>query len=284
MLDPLHAGAIRATLLLGALLLSCVETRGSAWMAEPLVPDDSDDRLLPESRPSRPASRRDIRGRAIGQRSVPRQPETQSGQDTPVAPPAAGRSLGIFHNTYYSFPDASEYSGKTTPIFNAQCHKIGDVPTDFHDVLCVQGSGRLSSRQTVSFAKRDCACARQCPRSGQRICYETLDPSHFPWGRGARGRPITPFHTVAIDSTLIPLGTTLYVPAYFGLPTPDGRVHDGCFVAEDRGLKVVGPRVDVYTGSEAATHDWNQRIPTAAGVEVFAEHPHCERTGGDANR
>ncbi len=56
---------------------------------------------------------------------------------------------------------------------------------------------------------------------------------------------------------------------------PNGTVHDGCFRAEDRGLKVVGHRVDVFTGGEAAMNDWNQRVPTAQGVELYADHPLC---------
>ncbi len=64
----------------------------------------------------------------------------------------------------------------------------------------MQGSGRLGAGQTVSFAKRDCACAAVCPRTGQKICFERLDPARFPSGRGASGGPITPLRTVAVDT------------------------------------------------------------------------------------
>ena len=221
--------------------------------------------------------RRDTRAHTLGR---PQKPSTRASRPSEATSPVAGRSLGVFHNTYYSFPDASEYSGPTATVFDAQCKPIADVPRSFHDKLCVQGSGRLANGRTVSFAKRDCACASQCPRSGQHICYEALDPARFPWGRGALGRPITPFRTVAVDSKVIALGTVLYIPAFSSVPMPNGVIHDGCFRAEDRGLKVVGNSIDVYTGGEAATNDWNQRVNTGQGVEVFVGHPRCESTLG----
>lgn len=217
--------------------------------------------------------RRDTRSHTIGK---PRRPEQSRTEPSSATSPVTGRSLGVFHNTYYSFPNEAEYDGAKTTIFDATCKPIAEVPKAFHDKLCVQGSGRLASNRTVSFAKRNCECAALCPRSGQKICYEALDPAAFPWGRGATGKAITPFRTIAVDSKVIALGTPVFIPAYTSQPMPDGSVHDGCFLAEDRGLKVVGHRVDVFTGGEAATHDWNQRVPTAQGVEIFMGHPRCD--------
>jgi 3D (Asp-Asp-Asp) domain-containing protein len=131
--------------------------------------------------------------------------------------------------------------------------------------------------QTVSFAKRDCACAAVCPRTSQRICYERLDPARFPHGRGATGGPITPFLTVAVDVSVIPLGTALFVPELVGLPRADGSPHDGCFIAQDRGLKVVGKHIDVFTGDPAMTIAWNARVPSNQGVHVRLGDARCTR-------
>ncbi len=64
----------------------------------------------------------------------------------------------------------------------------------------------------MSFAKRDCTCAEVCPRTGQRICFEALDATSFPWGRGASGRPIAPLRSIAADTSVLPMGTVLYIP------------------------------------------------------------------------
>ena len=264
----------RCVLPIGLVLIlsGCVETRGSAWMKEPLAADEDPPSMIEE--PEEPDRvQRDTRAHTLGQ---PRRPTEQSTKPADATSPIAGRSLGVFHNTYYSFPNESEYAGAKTTIFDASCSAIAEVPKAFHDKLCVQGSGRLASHRTVSFAKRDCTCAAVCPRSGQKICYEALDPTRFPWGRGAMGKPITPFRTIAVDTKVIPMGTPVFIPAYVSVPMPDGTIHDGCFRAEDRGLKVVGHSVDVFTGGEADTQEWNQQVPTGQGVEIFAGHPRCD--------
>lgn len=181
---------------------------------------------------------------------------------------------GVYRNTYYDFPHEGE-GDKDATLFDAACAPIARVTRRFHDQVCVQGSGQLGTGQTVSFAKRDCACAAVCPRTGQRICFDRLDPARFPHGRGATGGPITPLYTVAVDTSVIPLGTVLYVPEMAGLPRADGSPHDGCFVAQDRGLKVVGRHLDVFTGDPATTARWNALVPSNKGVHVRIGNPRC---------
>lgn len=183
---------------------------------------------------------------------------------------------GVYRNTYYDFP--SEGAGaEDATIYDASCAPIARVTQTFHDQVCVQGSGRLRAGPTVSFARRDCACAAVCPRTGQKICFERLDPARFPSGRGATGGPITPLRSVAVDTSVIPLGTAIYVPELVGLPRADGSPHDGCFVAEDRGLKVVGRHLDVFTGDPSMTARWNARVPSNQGVHVRIGDPRCAR-------
>jgi 3D (Asp-Asp-Asp) domain-containing protein len=191
----------------------------------------------------------------------------------------SGKVLGTFKNTYYDFPSEGDFDGEKVDLMNAECRAITGVPRGFYESVCVQGSGTLKAGGTVSFAKRDCACAAECPRTGQRICFDLLDKKQFPWGRGAMGKPITPLLTVAVDSSVIPLGTPLYIPEYEGVARdPSGSaVHDGCFIAEDRGLKVQGQHVDVFTGYREITQLWNRLVPSNKGVTVVLESPRCKR-------
>jgi len=186
----------------------------------------------------------------------------------------AGAGEPLFRNTYYDFPREGG-GAKEATVFDAACAPIARVTQKFHDQVCVQGSGRLGTGETVSFARRDCACAAVCPRTSQKICFERLDPARFPHGRGAAGSAITPTRTVAVDVSLIPLGTRIFVPEYAGLPRPDGSTHDGCFVAEDRGLKVVGRHIDLFTGDPSFTSQWNALVPSNRGVHVRMNDPHC---------
>ena len=189
-----------------------------------------------------------------------------------------GRSLGTFRNTYYDFPSEAAFDGAKVALKSASCETIREVPRGFYESVCVQGSGRLASGRTVSFAKRNCACAEVCPRTGEKICFEALDAAKFPFGRGATGRAITPLFTVAVDSDEIPLGTPLYVPELAGLPRDDdGSRHDGCFLAEDRGVRVRGKQVDVFTGDPRTTTLWNRLVPSNRGVTVIVGSSRCRR-------
>lgn len=209
--------------------------------------------------------------------AAPERPTDEAGGAVDVRPaPGASGAGGPFRNTYYDFP-AEAAAGSGATIYDAQCKPIANVDPAFHDAVCVQGSGRLASGVTVSFAKRDCACASVCPRTGQRICFEALDPGRYPWGRGATGKPIAPLRTVAVDTSVIPLGARLFIPEAVGLPRPDGTAHDGCFVAEDRGKRVVGLHVDLFTGDPATTALWNARLPSNRGVHVMVGDPRCAK-------
>jgi 3D (Asp-Asp-Asp) domain-containing protein len=240
---------------------------------------------LPEENRRAPA-RKPLHSRVIGEgkpgaaQGAANEEGSMSGAGRGAAGAAlGGRSLGVFRNTYYDFPSEADFEGATVPLKNARCETIGQVPRTFFESVCVQGSGTLSSGATVSFAKRDCSCAENCPRTDQRICFDVLDPATFPWGRGATGKAITPLVTVAVDSDVIPLGTPVYVPELDGLArdVQASAVHDGCFVAQDRGVRVKGKHLDIFTGHTSITLLWNRLVPSNQGVTVILDSPRCTR-------
>jgi 3D (Asp-Asp-Asp) domain-containing protein len=191
--------------------------------------------------------------------------------------PVDGELLGVFRNTYYDFPAEFSFQGPKVLLMNASCKPISEVPRAFYDAVCVQGSGTLVNGTTVSFSKRDCGCAEVCPRTGQKICFDALDQEQFPWGRGALGKAITPLLSIAVDSTVIPLGTVVYIAEFDGVERrPGGARHDGCFVAEDRGMKVKGEHVDIFTGNPSTTQHLNQVVPSNVGVHVYSGTARCQ--------
>lgn len=280
----------------GALLLPIAcNTAGSAWMAQPmdgeLTSAPPPENLAEEQAPSRP--QRSTRTQVIGEPPPPDDSArsmagsgsggfVQPGGRRPAPAKLDGKVLGTYKNTYYDFPSESDFEGEPLNLMNAACKPIVSVPRSFYESVCVQGSGTLRSGGTVSFAKRDCSCAAECPRTGQRICFDLLDKQRFPWGRGATGKGITPLLTVAVDSSIIPLGTSLYIPEYDGVARdPSGATrHDGCFLAEDRGLAVKGEHVDIFTGHREITQLWNRLVPSNAGVTVVVDSPRCKRSPG----
>ena len=266
-----------ATVAFGGLLLSTACSGGSAWMTEPVRdPSDEDGRRFePPPEPTAPSQGDRFRTRSIGgPREAPRvRAQRVRGEKL------QGRVLGTFRNTYYDFPTETEHTGEQVDLFNASCESIAKVPRGFFEAVCVQGSGLLAVGRTVSFAKRDCECAEVCPRTDQKICFDSLDPAVFPWGRGALGKAITPQLTVAVDDKVIPMNTPIYIPDYDGLPRDPAQssFHDGCFIAQDRGSKVVGRHVDIFTGQSATTLLWNHLVPSNKGVTVVLDSPRCAR-------
>ncbi|HEX2882057.1 MAG TPA: 3D domain-containing protein [Polyangiaceae bacterium] len=271
---------MRAGLVSFLILCTQISCSGTDWIREGIEAEKAGDAFTEfESPQEQEAKSRRLESHRI----------VEEDEDQPLVPErvarrvavaaSEGRALGTFRNTYYHFPTEAEFSGDVTPLFNAACETIRSVPKGFHDAVCVQGSGLLSNGATVSFAKRDCSCAMECPRTNQHICFDVLDKERFPWGRGATGKAITPLLTVAVDTDVIPLHTAIYVPEYDGVPRDVARssVHDGCFIAQDRGLRVKGRHIDVFAGDQATGNLWNRLVPSNGGVTVIVDSPRCRR-------
>ncbi|MBS2011299.1 MAG: hypothetical protein JST00_00190 [Deltaproteobacteria bacterium] len=242
---------------------------GSKWAEQPLVEDEKPVGALP------PGANENLPPPSSG-RTTHTLGQPRSREPGGVAP-GGGRVLGTFRNTYYDFPREADHKGDAVALMNASCQPIAQVPRGFHDAVCVQGSGVLKRGGVVSFAKRDCACAEICPRTSQKICFDALDPKQFPFGRGAAGTAIHPFRTIAADTDVLPMGTVVYIPELDGVPRGGGSGEplDGCFVVEDRGLRVKGEHVDIFTGHPQHTAALEQIVPSNHGVTVVVQAPKC---------
>jgi len=249
---------------------------GNDWVKQPLVPEDERQSMSGGSGTSMQNSGQP-QARTIGQ-GGPRSSDDPQQQQSRDRTGGGGKILGTFRNTYYDFPSEAEHAAKSStsvPLMNGSCQPIAKVPRTFYEAVCVQGSGSLAKGGTVSFAKRDCACAEVCPRTNQKICFDTLDKATFPWGRGAAGTPIAPLRSVAADTSVLAMGTVVYIPELDGLPRDNGGNTDGCFVVEDRGSKVLGEHVDIFTGQPSQTAVLNTQVPSNQGVTVVVDAPKC---------
>jgi 3D (Asp-Asp-Asp) domain-containing protein len=250
---------------------------GTKWVQQPLDDERPSTSGIPEGAsegaPAGPGAR--ASARTLGRGPAPNEGASgdRAGGDRTGG---GGHVLGTFRNTYYDFPRESDHAGATVALMGPTCQPIAQVPRGFYEAVCVQGSGSLKGGGTVSFSKRDCACAELCPRTGQRICFDALDKATFPWGRGAAGTPIRPLRTIAADTTVLPMGTVVYLPELDGAPRDEtGEALDGCFVVEDRGLRVKGEHIDIFTGHRAHTAALEERLPSNHGVTVVVQAPRC---------
>ncbi len=82
----------------------------------------------------------------------------------------------------------------------------------------------------------------------------TYEVTQHKYGTGAKGLKLVPFRTLAVDPTVIPLRTVLFIPDAVGtaLVLPDGTkaTHDGYFFTGDTGGGIKGQQVDMFTGVE----------------------------------
>ncbi len=109
--------------------------------------------------------------------------------------------------------------------------------------LLMQGSGMLYNKQLVQYAGR---CGRQSRLRCMRVT--VLNRRRFPMSKGAMGRALIPFRSLAVDTRKIPLGSRVYIPQLGKLLSRRGYRHDGCFVAHDRGGRIQGNRIDLFVG------------------------------------
>lgn len=67
------------------------------------------------------------------------------------------------------------------------------------------------------------------------------------------GCRVVPMRTIAVDKNVIPRRTVIFIKETVGLAMPDGKPHDGYWYASDVGGAIKGQRIDLYTGSGAAS-------------------------------
>lgn len=67
------------------------------------------------------------------------------------------------------------------------------------------------------------------------------------------GCKVVAMRTVAVDKTVIPRRTVLFIKETVGVKMPDGKLHDGYWYASDVGGAIKGQRIDLYTGQGSAS-------------------------------
>ncbi len=69
--------------------------------------------------------------------------------------------------------------------------------------------------------------------------------------RDSLGCKLTPMRTVAVDPSIFPRHSVLFIKETVGMRLPDGTLHDGFWYASDVGRAIKGLRVDLFTGVAA---------------------------------
>ena len=67
------------------------------------------------------------------------------------------------------------------------------------------------------------------------------------------GCKVSPMRTLAVDPTLIPRRTIVFIKETVGMKLPGGGEHDGRWYASDIGGAIKGSRIDLFTGQGRAS-------------------------------
>ena len=82
------------------------------------------------------------------------------------------------------------------------------------------------------------------------------------------GCKVVPMRTLAVDKSIIPRRTVVFIKETVGLKMPDGQPHDGYWYASDVGGAIKGKRIDLYTGHGAASMKPMQKLSLATLTAV----------------
>ena len=192
-----------------------------------------------------------------------------------------GFAIGSFVHTFYWMEFEDDYPGRAdTELAGSDCRAVALVPEAFAARVCVEGSGRLSSGALLNLSG-ECACGYQCRETGASVCFLPVTDGRANWGYGSDGNPLTPLRSLAIEQSVVPHGTVLYIPEWDGVRIPasprglGGFTHDGCFRADDIGYGVEGRHYDLYAGTSALWMALEQVLPTASSTTVYRDPPRC---------
>lgn len=143
-------------------------------------------------------------------------------------------------NTHYYVVLESEYS--KYPVDNVIRTMKGEilarVSQKFRRAVDIEGTGRLIDGRVINFAGR---------KNGEIRYF--LSDSHYGYGVGSC--KLVPFHTVAVDPTVVALGSVVYIRETDGMLLPSGEIHDGIWRAEDVGGAIKRDRIDLFVGDGA---------------------------------
>ncbi|MEL6560417.1 MAG: 3D domain-containing protein [Bacteroidota bacterium] len=107
----------------------------------------------------------------------------------------------------------------------------------------------------------DCRkCSRYKNYAGYEKTGKVLWGKTTGFGKGVRNFNLVPYRSIAVDPSLLPYGSILYIPAAKGLKYTgtNGEVknHDGLFLAADNGSQIIGNHIDIFIGT-SQNSEWS---------------------------
>ncbi|MGC7405136.1 3D domain-containing protein [Pandoraea pneumonica] len=189
----------------------------------------------------------------------------QSDFDLP-APAAVASPKKLWATHYYVLVAASAPTG--IPFRDAAGNALSDniSPRDWC-LAAIEGTVQVNlgtKKRTLNYDRmgaQQVDCKKILKANARKKPWITsTGKSYFklakgPFGDGVNDYRLVPLRTIAVDNSVIPYGSVIYVPAARGTTVEiDGQKlqHDGYFFAGDTGGAIKGNHVDVFCGATTA--------------------------------
>lgn len=153
-------------------------------------------------------------------------------------------------------------------VYTREGFFIARMTEQFAWALRLEGSALMADGRVINYAGK-------C-NYGYGTCFEQLDITEHPFGRGAGRRPLIPFKSVAIDPRLVKLGEPLYIPEFDGMQLPDGSIHDGCVRADDTGGGIKKRKMDFFVVTYGNFRFLLSQLQGVTWITPHIEAPRCE--------
>lgn len=161
----------------------------------------------------------------------------------PGIPSTALKQIGIFGTSFYYVAQEHDHGEvKSKAVVDPNGKTLSKVSRRFYKKIALEGTAQLVDSRVINVYGRT---------KGQNRYVVVGEKAPYGYGNSKK-YPLEPFRSLAVDPKVIPIGTELYIPEFYGMrymdPYGNYRLHDGRFRAVDVGGAIKGNRIDMFTG------------------------------------
>jgi 3D (Asp-Asp-Asp) domain-containing protein len=152
------------------------------------------------------------------------------------------KKVGDLKPTFYWIAmEKADGESRIRPLKDMAGNVLAMVTPRFETELRMEGTGKMLDGRIINYDDRV-----RLPDGKMEIRW-LICPPEAPYGYGVDRIPLVPFRSVAVDPTVVPIGSSIYIPLAVGAKLPDGTIHDGMFKAVDIGSAIKNKRIDMFT-------------------------------------
>ena len=164
-----------------------------------------------------------------------------------------GEEVEVWGTVYHINKKAYPKDPQGIPVLDAKGNKITSLSERDFCSCAMEGSCKVVNGETimVGYHKQGDRKLANCRYSPSGYATFFIDKNIH--GTGYKGNPLFPHFSVACDQRRFKFGQWFYIPAFKGVPLPNGGEHEGYFRCDDVGGLIKGNHLDFFIGK---TEDW----------------------------